>query len=172
VAVVSHGAGQRCGRPECPRDHSVELVPLQAVEEPVSEPVSAPAEPVSEPDSAPASVPESRPLTGPVRLMPGPAPVKEAAPVPERKPASVDPMYRDSAFMLGRIVWERGPIAVRDHFHGIHPSSVDKWISAATAAGWIVVDKEGRMKRGSVNPAPPPGPALSPLEARLRWGPD
>jgi hypothetical protein len=99
-----------------------------------------------------------------------PAPVKDSGPEAGR-PTSVSSMTRDSALQLGRIVWERGPISVANHFHGIHPSSVNKWVGHAVEAGWIVVDKDGHMKRGPVNPAPPPGPALSPLEARLQWGP-
>jgi hypothetical protein len=99
-----------------------------------------------------------------------PVPVPE--PVPEvQKSAPVSSMTADAALQIARTVHGWGSVDPASHFHGLSASSVDAWIGHAVAMGWVIVDDNGQLRKGPVDPNPP-AEALSPREARLRWGPD
>jgi hypothetical protein len=148
--------------------------PLPTVE-PVaaSDPVESPVPPVAvpEPVAAPVKAPEPS-YSGPVRVMPDVKKSAPVAPVPDvQKSAPVAPasyMTVDSARQVANTVWGLGNgarFSRANHFYGISADSVDTWLGYAQA-----MDGD-QIKRGAVDPTPTE-PALSPREARRRWGPD
>jgi hypothetical protein len=197
VGWCFHCLGGSCGRPECPRDWSVDLdspapvaAPLPVTElardDHVSDPVSG-----SEPVSAPAPERDPLPRTGPVRLMPAGerlAPVEESVPDVKKdpgqagshvaasgglQPVPVEPvseLVSSGARQIASAVWERGELSKAVLFYRTAADSAERRLAHAVAMQWVVVDGN-QVKKGPVNPVPTE-PALSYREARTRWGPD
>jgi hypothetical protein len=73
-----------------------------------------------------------------------------------------------AALQLARVVWTRGHLH-RDRFRGIRPEYANEWIDRAVHMKWVIIEGD-LIKKGQVDPTPPPEP-ISWKEARRRWGP-